>query len=78
MLLAKGKIIQGMISLLDKWRHKGFNAYYGPRVLPWQKKSMEGLLLYIILAPSPRNVRFIILKPDRWNTSQRTVLKKGV
>jgi hypothetical protein len=75
-LLAKGKIIQGMISLLDKWRHTGFNVYYGPRVLPWQKKSMEGLPLYIILALSPRNLRFIILKPDRWNTNQRTVLKK--
>ncbi|MBW1777165.1 MAG: transposase [Deltaproteobacteria bacterium] len=34
MLLKKGKITRDMIALLDKWRHTGFNVYYGPRILP--------------------------------------------
>ena len=46
MLLAKGKISKDMIALLDKWRHTGFNGYCGPRILPWQKKSMENLARY--------------------------------
>ena len=37
MLLAKGKITADMIALLDKWRHTGFNAYCGPRILPCKK-----------------------------------------
>ncbi|MBL7218168.1 MAG: transposase zinc-binding domain-containing protein [Desulfobacteraceae bacterium] len=36
MLLAKGKITQDMIALLDKWRHSGFNVFFGPRILPRQ------------------------------------------
>jgi hypothetical protein len=32
MLLAKGKITQDMIALLDKWRHTGFNVFSGPRI----------------------------------------------
>ena len=48
MLRSKGKITQDMIVLLvedpvfsgDKWRPTGFNVYCGPRILPWQKKSM--------------------------------------
>jgi hypothetical protein len=43
MLLAKGKITQDMIMLLDKWRHTGFNVFFGPRILPRQEKSMETL-----------------------------------
>lgn len=50
MLLAKGKISPDVIALLDKWRHTGFNAYYGSRILPWQKSSMENLARYIIRA----------------------------
>ncbi len=41
MLLAKGKITTDLIALLNKWRHTGFNVYYKPRILPWQKKSMK-------------------------------------
>ena len=33
-VLAKGKISPDVIALLDKWRHTGFNAYCGPRILP--------------------------------------------
>ncbi len=43
MLLSKGKITKDMIDLMDKWRLSGFNVYCGPRILPWQKKSMENL-----------------------------------
>jgi len=50
MLLAKGKISPDVIALLDKWRHTGFNAYYGLRILPWQESSMENLARYIIRA----------------------------
>ncbi len=50
MLLAKGKISPDIIVLLDKWRHTGFNAYCGPRILPWQESSMENLARYIIRA----------------------------
>ncbi|MFC1815854.1 transposase [Thermodesulfobacteriota bacterium] len=50
MLLAKGKISPDVIALLDKWRHTGFNAYCGPRILPWQESSMENLARYIIRA----------------------------
>jgi len=50
MLLSKGKITKDMIDLMDKWRHSGFNVYCGPRILPWQKKSMENLACYIIRA----------------------------
>ena len=48
MLVAKGKITQDMIMLLDKWRHSGFNVFFGPRILPRQEKSMETLARYII------------------------------
>ena len=50
MLAAKGKITQDMIMLLDKWRHTGFNVFFGPRILPRQEKSMETLARYIIRA----------------------------
>ena len=50
MLLAKGKITQDMIMLLDKWRHTGFNVFFGPRILPRQEESMETLARYIIRA----------------------------
>jgi hypothetical protein len=33
MLVAKGKISQDMIMLLDKWRPTGFNVFFGPRIL---------------------------------------------
>lgn len=50
MLRAKGKITRDMITLLDKWRHTGFNVFSGPRILPWYEKSMENLARYIIRA----------------------------
>ena len=50
MLVAKAKITQDMIMLLDKWRHTGFNVFFGPRILPRQEKSMETLARYIIPA----------------------------
>jgi hypothetical protein len=50
MLLGKGKISPDVISLMDKWRHTGFNVFSGPRILPWQKRSMENLARYIIRA----------------------------
>ena len=50
MLLAKGKITQDMIKLLDKWRHTGFNVFAGPRILPRNQTSMENLARYIIRA----------------------------
>ena len=42
MLLAKGKITQDMIALLDKSRHSEFNVFR-PRILPRQKRTMENL-----------------------------------
>ncbi len=54
MLLAKGKITQDMISLLDKWRHTGFNVFFGPRILPRYKEFMENLARYIIRASFSR------------------------
>jgi len=50
MLLSKGKINRDVITLLDKWRHTGFNVFCGQRILPWQKRSMENLARYIIRA----------------------------
>ena len=50
MLLEKGKITRDMITLLDKWRHTGFNVFAGPRILPRNEKSMENLAQYIIRA----------------------------
>jgi hypothetical protein len=50
MLLAKGKISTDVITLMDKWRHTGFNVFCGRRIFPWQKKSMENLARYIIRA----------------------------
>jgi hypothetical protein len=40
MLLAKGKITQDVIMLLNKWQHTGFNVFFGPRILPRQEESM--------------------------------------
>ncbi len=54
MLLAKGKITQGMITLLDKWQHTGFNVFFGPRILPRYKESMENLARCIIRASFSR------------------------
>ena len=50
MLLVKGKINREMIALLDKWRHSGFNVFFGPRILPGQEKSMEDLAWYTLSA----------------------------
>ena len=50
MLLAKEKITRDIITLLDKWRHIGFNVFSGPRILPQNEKSMENLARYIIRA----------------------------
>ena len=46
MLRSKVKITQDMIVLLDKWRHTGFNACCGSRILPRQKKSKENPARY--------------------------------
>jgi len=54
MLLAKGKITQDMITLLNKWRHTGFNVFFGSRILPRQEESMENLACYIIRASFPQ------------------------
>lgn len=35
MLLAKDKIAQNMVALLDKWRHTGFNVFAGMKH-PWR------------------------------------------
>ena len=37
MLLAKGKITRNMIDIMDKWRHRGFNAYCGQGFYPGKK-----------------------------------------
>jgi hypothetical protein len=50
MLLAKGKITQDMIALLDKWRHTGFNVFAGSRILSRHEKSLENLARYIVRA----------------------------
>ena len=50
MLLTKGKITQDMISLLDKWRHTGFNVFTGQGILPRHENSLENLARYIIRA----------------------------
>ncbi|MFC1816706.1 transposase, partial [Thermodesulfobacteriota bacterium] len=50
MLLSKGKISPDVITLMDKWRHTGFNVYCEPRILPRQQNSMENLARYIIRA----------------------------
>ena len=50
MLLEKGKITQDMIALLDKWRHSGFNVFYGPRIQPGDEEAMENLARYIVRA----------------------------
>ncbi len=50
MLLEMGKITPEMITLLDKWRHTGFNVFAGQRILPRQEESMENLARYIIRA----------------------------
>ena len=39
-----------MITILDKWRHSGFNVYRGSRILLRQKKSMENPARYFIRA----------------------------
>ena len=54
MLLAKGKITRDMIAILDKWRHSGFNVFFGPRILPRQEDSMENLARYIVRASFSR------------------------
>jgi len=50
MLLAKGKITRDMITILDKWRHSGFNVFFGSRILPRHEKSIENPARYIIRA----------------------------
>ncbi len=43
-----------MISLLDKWRHTGFNIFSRPCILPRYEKSLENLARYIIRASFSR------------------------
>jgi len=46
MLLAKGKISRDMITLLDKWRHTGFNVFCVAGILPRQQNAMENPARY--------------------------------
>lgn len=78
MLLAKGKITPEMITLLDKWRHTGFNVFAGPRILPRNEASMENLARYITCGASACAARPGIflsktdgLSPGKRNTNQR-------
>jgi len=50
LLLSEGRITEDLVALMDRWRHTGFNVYCGPRILPWQARSMENLACYIIRA----------------------------
>jgi len=50
MLLNKGKISQEMVKMLSAWKHSGFNAFCGNRILPKDDKAMENLARYIIRA----------------------------
>jgi hypothetical protein len=47
-LLDKGRISPETIRIMDRWRHSGFNVYCGPRILPWEKRSLERLSAYLI------------------------------
>ena len=50
MLLSKGKITQGLVDMLMKWRHSGFNVFCGPRIQPNDEEAMENLARYIVRA----------------------------
>jgi len=50
MLLAKEKITEDLIDMIMKWRHSGFNVFYGPRIQPGEQEAMENLARYIIRA----------------------------
>jgi hypothetical protein len=39
MLLVEDPVFSG-----DKWRHTGFNVFFGPRILPWQEKSIQTIV----------------------------------
>jgi hypothetical protein len=32
--VVKGKITENMVDMLMKWRHSGFNVFYGARIQP--------------------------------------------
>jgi len=48
MLLARGKINEDLIRMMEGWRHSGFNVYAGPRIHPRQKRSLENLAAGLI------------------------------
>jgi len=50
LLLAKGKIIPGIITMLDSWKHTGFKVFCGDRIYPNDDTAMENLARYIIRA----------------------------
>jgi len=50
LLLAKGKITPGTITLLDSWKHTGFTVFCGERIYPNDDTAMENLARYIIRA----------------------------
>jgi hypothetical protein len=50
MLLSKGKITQGLVDMLMKWRHSGFNVHCGRRIQPGDEQDMENLARYIVRA----------------------------
>lgn len=76
MLLGKGKISPDVIALLDKWRHTGFNVYCGPRILLWQKRSMENLARYIICASFSQERMTYIQDEAKVFINRRMVEKK--
>jgi len=43
LLLAKGKITPGIITLLDSWKHTGFTVFCGHRIYPVNDTAMENL-----------------------------------
>jgi hypothetical protein len=50
MLIARGKIVREMISLISTWRHSGFPVFCGNRIQPKEQTVMENLARYIIRA----------------------------
>jgi hypothetical protein len=48
MLLAKGKITQNLVRMMEGWRHSGLNVFCGERIYPREKRSLENLTAYLI------------------------------
>lgn len=50
LLMSKGKITQELVDMVMKWRHSGFNVFYGERIQPGDETAMENLARYIVRA----------------------------